>query len=1336
MEQRKTSSSANRVLLRDFARNIIPKFGNAKAVFNAFDINGNGVISASEFAHHANGLVPGIDTKAIFKALDDNGCGDITLNEFLILDELFAEQELAGEIKEHVDWQLRDFAALTIAKYGSASAAFKAFDVNGSGMISAGEFARMCKYLFNGDADAIFKALSSDKRGALSAEEFLVLDGIFKNTQGEGGKRQQARGGTLDKDDGAAKSMGARMPAKDRLLVEAAMEGATADKGTVLGDAPPEGAMSNDSECAIAQVFAREKPAKVGVKWGASFRSMPGGRLKPFDCLTYQKLYAQHAQKLDKQAKQRLESEAKDNERELALMKRTIKVGTEETLEAVCSKLYDDAAVRRQRRSDLQKTKDRTEEAGISASPPPPEPSNETVYERLHAQALLVRQSHEEMAQSKVENEIHYLLENSVHRRGEGRDPSEACIRLYEDVQARKERKMRLARTYQLTCSFQPDCNVRRTFRPSCRFTPSTMERASELPVRSTGTFFGKELTVASTDTGFRKKKKALVADNVARLYGDAQVLRAKLEARREWEHDQLIERTRRGVKYSGESACLRLYDESVRRREEHRANLGLLNRQPSGSTLEMQHDVNRCLERIYGLSQTQLVSGDEEQTEEDLQVAETTSVLTMLSEGDPQLRATSGCPPHATPLAHSKCSGNPLHYRSSPDSLSETPLSHSKSCPTSMASSVELDAALAMEGLHTTGGFEFFRRVMPGMAAWEANGAVGWHQDVDVESQGSETCESEDDLRSEFTPPAQGLVPGAWDTMLRTTMHSPSLPRGRQPPAPSGAQSDTGLSTSLGLGTLSQSTPSHSSQEFSSRGGTPARLSQESLSQRASVAPQASHGRGPQGLRPVDISVTTGSSIRSIQSEFDAAIEKSEDFRIDARESDDLMATRPLDHWMNALARNSEGNEAIATDGLPVGPRAPCEASQNTPARRRTDRTRSELVASFSRPGAADQGGTPPGDSCSWAARSPTPRHPQVTTKKQVLRRAQTLGAGQEGGDNVHHPAPGSPSSSSYRAVKSAGHGKRRGPDETNALLREFALAIVLQYGSASEAFRAIDINGSGSLTRSKFVYGTERVYDGDLIAIFKALDDDRRGAISAKKFGILEDLFMEQLEASPELAAEAGRRGCVAMHKQTGGGTSSPTPSPISPGFERAVPGQPSISLSKCPMELAQYAQAALPKAGARAGMASSPKSPKSVGRAGGPGIASALTPNSLEKQPRPAVKLKVEPPQITKQVKVTPSPEMDRQEARVLQTAIGAEVVPPAAYVNGAACQTLSARNHTKGARGGAGRGRVGGKGARDSPPCSPAYQRSPPMNHSSDIALASPWYCLEELGWSKY
>jgi Ca2+-binding EF-hand superfamily protein len=73
----------------------------------------------------------------------------------------------------------------------------------------------------------------------------------------------------------------------------------------------------------------------------------------------------------------------------------------------------------------------------------------------------------------------------------------------------------------------------------------------------------------------------------------------------------------------------------------------------------------------------------------------------------------------------------------------------------------------------------------------------------------------------------------------------------------------------------------------------------------------------------------------------------------------------------------------------------------------------------------------------------------------------------------------------------------------ENASLLRGFASLLMRKFPTVESAFAYIDINGNGILSMGEFVQGTRDLrFNGDTRVIFKELDKDGGGTISAKEF------------------------------------------------------------------------------------------------------------------------------------------------------------------------------------------------------------------------------------------
>jgi len=94
---RRLDPEAAAAVLRQFAVVLMNKYGDVKTAFQAFDINGNGTLSGSEFAQYAKLIYEG-DVTAVFKALDVDAEGDISVKEFGILRKIYNEMKNSGNL--------------------------------------------------------------------------------------------------------------------------------------------------------------------------------------------------------------------------------------------------------------------------------------------------------------------------------------------------------------------------------------------------------------------------------------------------------------------------------------------------------------------------------------------------------------------------------------------------------------------------------------------------------------------------------------------------------------------------------------------------------------------------------------------------------------------------------------------------------------------------------------------------------------------------------------------------------------------------------------------------------------------------------------------------------------------------------------------------------------------------------------------------------------------------------------------------------------------------------------------------------------------------------------
>lgn len=86
---------------------------------------------------------------------------------------------------------------------------------------------------------------------------------------------------------------------------------------------------------------------------------------------------------------------------------------------------------------------------------------------------------------------------------------------------------------------------------------------------------------------------------------------------------------------------------------------------------------------------------------------------------------------------------------------------------------------------------------------------------------------------------------------------------------------------------------------------------------------------------------------------------------------------------------------------------------------------------------------------------------------------------------------------------------GRRMSDAEAESELLKFSAALFNKYESVEGAFKAFDINGNGTLSGSEFNHYAKYLYNGDCVAVFKALDGDRGGDISIEEFKFLKKLW-----------------------------------------------------------------------------------------------------------------------------------------------------------------------------------------------------------------------------------
>lgn len=141
----------------------IQKMEEVEKVFNRYDANGDGKISASELGKVVRALSSDVSDEALqsmMQEMDTDHDGVVDLHEF-------ASFHSASNIPERGDSDLKD--------------AFDLYDVDGNGLISAKELHLVLKKLGEGcsaaDCSRMIKSVDSDGDGCVNFDEFKKMMG-------------------------------------------------------------------------------------------------------------------------------------------------------------------------------------------------------------------------------------------------------------------------------------------------------------------------------------------------------------------------------------------------------------------------------------------------------------------------------------------------------------------------------------------------------------------------------------------------------------------------------------------------------------------------------------------------------------------------------------------------------------------------------------------------------------------------------------------------------------------------------------------------------------------------------------------------------------------------------------------------------------------------------------------------------------------------------------------------------------------------------------------------------------------------------------------------------
>jgi Ca2+-binding EF-hand superfamily protein len=144
-----------------------------------------------------------------------------------------------------------------------------------------------------------------------------------------------------------------------------------------------------------------------------------------------------------------------------------------------------------------------------------------------------------------------------------------------------------------------------------------------------------------------------------------------------------------------------------------------------------------------------------------------------------------------------------------------------------------------------------------------------------------------------------------------------------------------------------------------------------------------------------------------------------------------------------------------------------------------------------------------------------------RLTALDQTLSSSMAAGRSHSVGNLTYHSVNKYKPPTTWRTHKAAAldivndsahlKGRRLDDESAEELLREFSVVLFKRYGSFEEAFKDFDINGNGTLSGSEFAHHAKHIFDGNIGALFKALDEDRLGDISVKEFKKLGKLYKQ---------------------------------------------------------------------------------------------------------------------------------------------------------------------------------------------------------------------------------
>ena len=139
---------------------------DAKAAFQRFDINGDGVMDKDEMKQMMNSAagkkVSDAEVNALFKKGDIDGNGEIDLHEFVRLMFPACSDALAKLQKSYPN-------------LNEVKAAFRKFDADGDGHITKQELSGVMKGCSSSEVDAVFALGDVDQSGGIDFQEFIAM---------------------------------------------------------------------------------------------------------------------------------------------------------------------------------------------------------------------------------------------------------------------------------------------------------------------------------------------------------------------------------------------------------------------------------------------------------------------------------------------------------------------------------------------------------------------------------------------------------------------------------------------------------------------------------------------------------------------------------------------------------------------------------------------------------------------------------------------------------------------------------------------------------------------------------------------------------------------------------------------------------------------------------------------------------------------------------------------------------------------------------------------------------------------------------------------------------